>query len=544
MFIRASLPLFCCLLTTTTIAQATLLQRGDPFTKALKGSTGDLLTVVDGIFAADGHHILFVEEALTPKVLRLDDKLLPAEELVLKDVLVDGGKWTAVRPFVSGGTMRCLFVNTMKKESTFGVGKINTDGALSVEGIRTLATFDLPYTNDPAHTMVVRPMPDPILFTRGLAFAQQERLIASPDGGHYLLNHFSHKGKVNKRISFACLDRDLNTVWEGSVELPIADAKSTIHQITLGNDGTIHVLSYLFQCKSEEQMGDKNCHELHLSIISGKGKEVRHMLLEKGFVSSARLIERGDGRLAVALRYGALTGTPGLLMSFDPADPKLKPTPIAMQRLPSIRKTRLMAFGDPAADPRKPPSRTAKVPNDIVALYETADGGLRVVETFLDPLFQLPYGDAIAIRTLSGHLRMSHVGGNDSITWQREVPRVLMTTAGLAYQGSVVVRGDAGTWLFHGHTPRGYEAILRAGAEAGSSRTGVMEEPQVLHAVLVNDQGEVLREGTVLLMDEGFVPCPMGILLEPGGTRALVKLYDRGATYRFALVDLGKLGEP
>jgi hypothetical protein len=35
----------------------------------------------------------------------------------------------------------------------------------------------------------------------------------------------------------------------------------------------------------------------------------------------------------------------------------------------------------------------------------------------------------------------------------------------------------------------------------------------------------------------------MGVLVEPGGTRALVKSYDRGTQYRFSLVDLKPLGQ-
>jgi hypothetical protein len=65
----------------------------------------------------------------------------------------------------------------------------------------------------------------------------------------------------------------------------------------------------------------------------------------------------------------------------------------------------------------------------------------------------------------------------------------------------------------------------------------------VLRAAMVDDNGVVGKEGTLLLIEEGFVPCPMGTLLQPGGTRALVKSYDRGTQYRFTLVDLAKLGD-
>lgn len=523
-------------------AQPTVLQMGDPFERSLKGSTGDLLTVVDGLFAKDGRHVLFVEEGLTPKLMRLDAKLLPAEELVLKDVMDDAQKWTAVRPIVKDGTMRCLMVSSTKKGSSFGLVDVRTEGGLALGPVRRLAAFDLPHVNDPSHTMVLRPLPDPILFTRGLAFAQHERLITSPDGRMHLLSLHSHGAKGNKRFAFACLDDGHEVLWEGAVELSYADASSSIHQIQLGNDGTIRLLTYLFPCKAE-QLGDKNCHELHLTTIADKGKSVKDQLIEKGFVSSARMLERDKGRLAIALRYGALTGIPGVVLSFDPADAKIKPTALASQRLPSIRKTRLPAFGDPTADPRKPLPRTAKVPNEVVALMPAPDGGMIVVETYLDHAFQLPMGEAIAIRQLSGNVRMSHIQTNDSVGWQHDLQRTLMTSAGLTYQGSNVVRTNDSYLLFHNHTPRGYEAILQAGSQAGADKSLAPAEPQVLRAASIHSNGELIRQGTALIGEKDFVPCPSGILLEPGGDRALTKLYDRGTGYRFALLDMGRLGE-
>lgn len=523
--------------------QATVVQHGKAFTKSLKGATGDLFTVVDGLFAEDGRHVLYAEEGLTPKVVRLDALLQPSEELVLKDHLLDGLKWTGVMPITGNGSMRCLMVSSSKKGSEFGVGTVSTSGALAINGFRKLAEFDLPYTNNPANTMASRPLPDPILFTRGLAYSQQERLVRSADGEHFLLNHFSHGGKGNKRIALAYLDKDLTVLWQNSVELPYEDAKSSIHQIVLGDDGTVRLLTYLFQCKSEEQLGDKNCHELHLTTITESGKAVSDVLLDKDFVSSARILERDKGRVAAAIRYGSLTGQPGIVMTFDPADPKLKPTPIVTQRLPSIRKAKLMAYGDPTADPRKPPSRTAKVPDEIVDLFAAPDGGLLVVETFLEFNFPLPMGDMLAMRHLSGPVRVSHVQPNDSLGWQKVVERALMTTAGQPYEGSVAVAMEDRMLLLHGQTPRGYEAILRAGSEAAGSKDPRPAEPQVLKAVFIGMKGEVMREGTALLMEDGFVPCPMGVLLEWGGSKALVKSYDRGTQYRFSVIDLGKLGE-
>lgn len=525
-------------------AQATLAQWGKPFNKALKGASGDIYTVVDGVFAKDGRHLLYVEEGLTPKVVRLDALLQPTEELVLKDHLTDGAKWTGVTALVNAGSMRVLLVSAGKKGCEFGVADVNAGSAPSLMGFRKVAAFDMPYANNPSNTMAVRPLPDPILFSKGLAYAQRERLIASPDGEHYLLNHYTQDSKGNKRIGLAWLDKELTVLWQSTAELPFEDGKSSIHQITVSNDGTVRLLLYVFNCKGEEAMGDKNCHELHLCSISENGKTVSTVLIDKDFVSSARILERGGGKVSVALRYGSLTGQPGLVLTFDPADPKLKPTPIATQRLPSIRKAKLMAYGDPAADPRKPPSRTAKVPDEIVDLYATPDGSLIVVETFLEYQFMLPVGEAVAMRHLSGPVRVSQVQPNDSLGWQKVVDRALMTTAGQAYEGSVALLMDGSVLLLHGHTPRGYEAILRAGNEAANTKDQRPQEPQVLKAAFISTKdGSALREGTALMMEEGYVACPMGALMEWGGTKALVKCYDRGEQYRFAVIDLGKLGE-
>ena len=524
-------------------AQATVVLQGKPFNKALKGSTGDLFTVVCGSFAKDGRHMLYVEEGLTPKVVRLDAQLVPSEELVLKDFVIDGVKWTGVTGIIDNGALRCLLVSNGKKSAEYGIGTVNTAGPLAITGFRKLATFDLNYTNDPAFTMVSRPLPDPILFTRGLAYVQRERLIASPDGNRYLLNHFTNEAKGDKLFQFAILDKDFTVLSNGSATLPYEDAKSSIHQILFSNDEVVRLLTYVFQCKSEEQLGDKNCHELHLTTVEDGGKTVSDILVEKNFISSARLCERGGDRLAIALRYGSLTGTPGVVVTFDPKDPKLKPTPLATQRLPSIHKAKLMAYGDPSADPKKTVSRTAKVPDEIVDLAPAWDGGLLVLETFLETMFQLPMGEAIAIRHLSGPVRATYVQANDSIGWQTTVDRALMTTAGQLYEGCSWTTTDKGPLIFHGQTPRGFEAILRSGVEAGTQKGALPAEPQVLRAALFSHTGEVLANGLVLGMEETFIPSPNVVVFEKDGTRALVKSYDRGSQYRFTVVDLAKLGQ-
>jgi hypothetical protein len=541
---RAHLLISAALVALGASAQPTVVQQGKPFSKPVKGGTGDLYTVVDGLFSPEGRHLLYVEEGLVPKLVRLDALLQPAEELALKDLLVDGQKWTGVMPLVANGRMQVLLASGTKKGTAFAMAECVPHGAPALGPLRRIAVLDLPYSNDPAHTMAVRPLPDPILFSRGLAFAQDERLIAAPDGKHRLLNHCSHQGKGPKRLALAWLDEDLTVLWQSTVELPYEDAQSTIHQTVVDDDGTVRLLAYVFPCKGDGQLSDKNCHELHLTTIAENGKAVSDVLLEKDFVSSARLLLRDNGRIALALRYGALTGQAGQVITFDPNDPKLKPTPVAAQRLPGIRKTKLLAYGDPTADPRKPPARNAKVPDEVVSLFPADDGGLVAVETYLDYAFQLPVGEAFAMRHLSGPVRVTRVLPNDSIGWQRVVERTLMTTAGQAYEGCAAERLGDRLLLLHGHTPKGYPAILRAGAEAAGSKDPDPAQPLVLKAAMIDLRtGEVKAEGTALLEADGFIPCPMGVVHEPNGQRALVKAHDRGNRYRFTVIDLAKLGE-
>jgi hypothetical protein len=542
---RTTLFTFAFIATATipVVAQSTVARHGKAFTKELKGSTGDLFTVVDGIFAADGRHVLYVEEGLTPKVVRLDAQLVPSEELVLKEVLIDGLKWTGVRPIVQEGGLQVLLVSSTKKGSAFALCPVNTSGALGLGSLKQLASFDIPYVNDPAFTMVERPLPDPILFTRGLAYAQQERLVSSADGTTWLLNHFTHKGKGNKRFGMALVNPDGTVRSTTTVELPYEDATSTIHQISVANDGTVRLLTYVYSCKSDEQLGDKACHELHLTTVSEGGKTVQDLLLDKQFISSARLVDRQDGRVSIAVRYGALTGLPGQVITFSPKDPKLKPTPVLAQRLPSIRRAKLMPYGDPAADPRKPVARTAKLPIDVVDLIAAPNNELVVIETFLETNFQLPMGEAIAMRRLSGGVRVSQVLTNDSIGWQRVLDRAAMTTAGQPYDGVSRLAYKEGHLLLYAHTPRGLEAILRSGVEAAGTKEMKPAEPLVLKAALISEGGEVRQEGTLLLFEDDFIPCISGVLLEPGGTHALVKSYDRGTQYRFSMLDLQALGQ-
>jgi hypothetical protein len=406
--------------------------------------------------------------------------------------------------------------------------------------------FDQPLSGDLSNTLARRPLPDPILFSRGLAFAQQERLVTSPDGKHHLLNMFSQDGKANKRFWYAYLDEGCNVLWSGMKELPLSDVQSTVHQVSLADDGDVHVISYLFRCKDEGQMSDKNCHEVHLSTLTDQGNTLKDLLVDKDFVSTVRLCERGNGKVSLAIRYGALTGLPGLLLTLDPKDAKLKPTPLVDQRIPSIRKVKLSTFGALEGNAKSTTSRTAKVPDEVVDLLPAWDGGTVLVETFLENNFELPMGEAIAIRHLGGALRATYFDGSDSLRWQHVADRAYMTTAGQAYEGPGLALDGNGLTLVFGHTPKGLDGILAQGnveqGDGGKAKDKAPHEPGVLKAVVIGRDGKVRNEGTAWRPEEPFVACPTELITDPTGHKALLRAFDRGAQYRYALIDLGAVG--
>jgi hypothetical protein len=213
-----------------------------------------------------------------------------------------------------------------------------------------------------------------------------------------------------------------------------------------------------------------------------------------------------------------------------------------------------MAYGSiEAADQKKTPSRTAKVPDEIVTIMPTWNNGLLVVETFLDEGFQVPMDGAIAMRRLSGDIRTSLVGANDTIQWQQVTPRAFMTTAGRDYEGVYVeLKPDRVTLMFD-HTPRGLEAILKSGIQApdaaasdGKGKKEKVAEPVeagVLKALVLDPTGAVVSSGTALLGNDGMMPCPSSVIPSPTGSTYLVKSFDRNAAYRYTLSDLSKMGE-
>jgi hypothetical protein len=534
--------------TSLLLTAQTGVQQGKPFSRVIKNAQGDLHTVVDGLVAVDGRALLYVEEGTLHKVVRIDGQLQPTEELALKDLTFDGLKWKGICPVISDGEMKVLFGSDQKKGVEFGIGAVNTSGPVTITGFKRVAAFDQPMSGDLSNTLARRPLPDPILFSRGLAFAQEERLVPSPDGQHFLLNMFSQDTKGNKRFWYACLDRSFAVEWSGMKELPYDDVQSTVHQVSLADNGDVHVVSYVFRCKGEEQMGDKLCHEVHLSTLADKGTTVKDLLVDKDFVSSVRICERGGGKVSMAIRYGALTGLPGLVMTFDPQDPKLKPTPLVDQRIPSIRKVKLATFGALEGNAKSTTSRTAKVPDEVIDLVPAWDGGTVLIETFLETNFELQVGDAVAQRHLSGAVRASYFGADDSLRWQHVADRAYMTTAGQAYESAGYALNDAGLTLVFGHTPKGLEGILASGnapVEETKDKKGKSgpSEPGVLKAVVLDRTGKVVNQGTALRPEAPFTACPMELLTDPTGHKALIRSFDRGAQYSYALIDLSVVGK-
>lgn len=552
LMLRPILPFVALLIATSSVGQAAKIQAGKSFQRVVKNAVGDQYTVVDGILMNDQQALLYVEEGMEPKVVRLDGQLHPSDELSLKNYAHDGLVWQGVAPLIVDGTMHCLLVSAGKKSTDYAIGQVGTRGAPVLSGIRKVASSDIPFTNEPANALPHRPQPNSILFSNGLAYAHQERIVAAPDGQHFLLNYYTHDGKGAKRFWFAYLDKNFNELWSGTATLPYEDVKSRIHQISLANDGTIHVMVYVFKCASEEQMGDKLCHELHLTSLTANGKEVKDVLIDKDFVSTVRLCERDSGKVSMAIRYGALTGQPGWVLTFNPLDPKLKTTPLVDQRLASIRKTKLMAYGSIEAGAKKATtSRTAKVPNEVVDLVPAWDGGLVLVEIFLEVALEVPMGDAIAMRRLAGDVRTSFVAANDTIQWQHIAERAFMTTAGGAYEGIHLRMGSDGLTLLYDHTPKGLEAIMLSGtispdqvdekAKGKKEKLSAPVEAGVLKALTLDPRGTVVRQGTVLLNEDGFLPCPMKALSGASGNVYLVKRFDRSTTYDFSLIDVTKV---
>ncbi|MCC7501026.1 MAG: hypothetical protein IT229_00760, partial [Flavobacteriales bacterium] len=212
---RRFILLVVALATSTALLAQTGVQQGKPFSRVIKNAQGDLHTVVDGVLGVDGRALLYVSEGPVHKVVRLDAQLQPSEEVTLKDMTFDGLKWNGMSPIISDGEMKVLFVSNQKKSAEFGVGSVVANGPVSISGFQRIASFDQPMSGDLSNTLPRRPLPDPILLSLGLAFAQQERIVTSPDGQHHLLNMFSQDGKGNKRCWYAYLDKDLAVQWSG-----------------------------------------------------------------------------------------------------------------------------------------------------------------------------------------------------------------------------------------------------------------------------------------------------------------------------------------
>lgn len=551
MRIRHTLLLAAICAGTLASGQAANLQTGTPFSRVPKNATGDVYAVMAGVQAADGQALLYVEDNMVPKVVRVDPAMNLAQELVLQNQPFDGLQWNGVAPFVAEGTLYCLLASNTKRTTEYAIGQASADGLPALNTLRRVASSEILYKNDPTTTLPYRPLPDQILFSQGLLFANTERIIATPDGQHYLLNHHTVDVKGNKRIWFSYLDKEFTELWSGTATLPYPDEKSRIHQITVSNDGVIHLLAYVFPCEGEERKSDKLCHELHLTTLADQGKVVTDVLVDKDFVSSARICEREGGKLSMAIRYGALTGQPGWVLTFDPADPKLKTTPLVDQRIPSIRKTKLMAYGSIEPGAKKgAPSRTAKVPNEVVELIP-AWNGLLVVETLLETNLQIPVGEAIAVRRLAGDVRTSYVAANDSIQWQHIAERAFMTTAGMTYDGVGVYLTEQGLTLLYDHTPKGLDAIMLSGstpeeeaADGKKPKKDKLQAPSeagVLKATTLDPRGGVVAQGTAL-MAEGSMPCPQGAIVGASG-RYVVKTFDRKNSYAFALIDAAVVGK-
>ena len=538
MLLRTSLFTLFLALGSALAAQETSLKPGISYPKSIKGFEGDLQLVTNGTADANGKPVLIVMEGSAYKAVRLDASLKPAEELLLTGLVLMGGKWDAVTSMINDQGLHVLFVSNGKKSADYAIGRLNTEGSLAITDVQKLTSFPESNVFDPKTTTCKKTLPDLILFDNGAAYDQTERLVPSPDGKHYLLNHYTHEEKGPKKFWFASLDNEFKVEWSGAIDLPYADVQSDIHQILLDNSGRVVLLTYVFACADPERASDKLCHETHITVLSDHGTRMKDLLLEKDFVSSARVLPKDNGKLMVAMRYGSLTGLPGLLLSIDSTIAKLKATPLADQRVPTIRKSKLSVFGMPATDQAKKPgtSRVVKVPDEIIELLPAWNGGTLLLEGFRDPAMSIPVGDAIALRTLHGALRATYLDAKDSIRWQQTIDRAFMTTAGEAYGSVSYKMKDDGLLLLFNHSPGGLNAINSTYGEEDVKKKkdkSPTVEPSEVHSAWISSDGKPAIERTLGKPEKGSTLCPMTTVIGADGAKAWFKGYDRVAQHQF-----------
>ncbi len=524
----------------TICAQDAILRAGAPYPKTVKGLEGDVQLVANGITDLAGQPVLFVMEGNGYRAVRLGAGMKPSEDLSLAQQTFDGAKWDAVSSIVADDKLHILFVSNTKKSADYGIGRLNTEGALSVQDFHRVASFDHPNVFDPGNTTCRKTLPDLILFDSGASYDQSERIVASPDGKHYLVNHYTAQEKGKKKFWFACLDKSFQKEWSGVAELPFEDVGSDIHQIVLDNNGRIILLTYNFPCADQGREGDKLCHETHLTVIKDQGAHVKDLLLEKDFVSSARVMAKDNGKLLIAIRYGALTGQPGFVVSLDTMMAKLKPTPLMDQRVPAIRKTKLTTFGLPDDGSGKKPTgtRAAKVPDEVIELMPAWNGGTLLLEGFRDQDLQVQLGEATAIRTLHGAVRATYLDATDSIRWQQTVDRAFMTTAGEAYGSAAFKLLPEGLLLAYNHTPGGIEAINNSYADnSGKKKEKAPIEKSELKLAFIPANGGAPKDRSVGKPEGDFTICPMTMVRSRAGDKLWIKAYDRGTQHQFVEVD-------
>ncbi len=514
------------------------LKPGTAYTKSVKGLAGDVQLVANGTTDLNGMPVIFMMEGNGYKAVRLGADLKPTEELGLNQQTFDGAKWDATSSIVVDDKLHILFVSNTKKSADYAIGRLNTEGALAIQDFHRVAAFEHPNVFDPGNTTCRKTLPDLILFDSGASYDQSDRIIPSPDGKHYLVNHYTTAEKGQKKFWFACLDQSFQKEWGGSMELPFEDLNSDIHEIILDNNGRIILLTYLF-CGEPARQGDKLCHETHLTVLKDQGTRMKDLLLDKDFVSSARVMPKDDGRILVAMRYGALTGIPGAIVSIDTAMAKLKTTPVVDQRVPAIRKTKLTTFGmpDDGSGKKATGSRAAKVPNEIVELLPAWNGTL-LLECFRDQDLQVQLGEATAIRTLHGAVRATWLDATDSIRWQQTVDRAFMTTAGEPYGCAAFKVLPEGLLLAYNTTPGGLEAINNSYAEAsGKKKEKPPVEKSQLKLAMIPSKGGAPKEKSVGAPEGDFTICPMTMVRSRAGDKIWMKGYDRGSQHQFFELD-------
>lgn len=156
-FIPVVLFSFCL---SSAFGQAAMIKQGKVFERSGKNMFGELHNVINGVLADDGSAVIHVYDA-GARSGSARCQLGALEELLLKDITLDGLLYEGVTSLVSDGKLHCLLVAQGKKAASYAIATVEGTGTPTLSGLRKIATSELPYVNDPTNSLIFRPNPDP-----------------------------------------------------------------------------------------------------------------------------------------------------------------------------------------------------------------------------------------------------------------------------------------------------------------------------------------------------------------------------------------------